>query len=323
MKYLVTGGAGFIGATVATMLMEAGHEVVVIDDCSRNSQRFVPAGAKLVRKRVHEVADVLDSSFDGVLHFAGLIAAGESVEFPERFWDNNAVGTLVLLETMRKSGVRKLVFSSSAGVYGNPESVPITEDAATNPVNAYSYTKLSCDMAIASEAVAHGLAAASLRYFNVAGAYRDKQGTWRGENHEPETHLIPIALEVAAGKRDKLAIFGDDYPTPDGTCVRDYIHVADLAQAHLLALDHVEAGEHRVYNLGSGTGYSNAQIAQAVARITGREIPVVYTDRRPGDPAELVASSQRAKSELGWKPTRDSLEQMVGDAWAYYQHTQA
>ena len=318
MKYLVTGGAGYIGSTVATMLIEAGHEVVVLDDCSRNSESFVPSAATFVKKRVQDAAEVLDGSFDGVLHFAGLIAAGESVTHPERFWESNATGTLALLEAMRQHQVRNLVFSSTAGVYGNPASVPITEDAPTAPVNPYSYTKLSSDMAIASECEAHGLAAISLRYFNVVGAYQDQQGVWHGENHDPETHLIPIALEVAAGTRDKLAIFGDDYSTPDGTCIRDYIHVADLAEAHLLALDHVQDSEHQIFNLGSGTGYSNAEVAAAVARITGKEVPVVYTERRPGDPSELIAASDKAKTVLGWKPKRDSLDRMVEDAWAYF-----
>ncbi|NUQ89419.1 MAG: UDP-glucose 4-epimerase GalE [Glycomyces artemisiae] len=320
VKYLVTGGAGYIGSIVATMLLEAGHEVVVLDDCPPEAAKRVPAGATLVPSAVQWASEVLDESFDGVLHFAGLIAAGESMEKPEIYWEHNTSGTFALLEAMRDSNVKTLVFSSTAAVYGNPVEVPIKEDAVKAPTSTYGATKLAADMAIQSEATAHGLAAVSLRYFNVVGAYQDQSGVWHGENHDPETHIIPIAFDAASGRRESVAIFGDDYPTPDGTCVRDYIHVADLAEAHLLALGAAKAGEHKIYNLGNGNGFSNKEVVATVKQVTGTDFPVVVGPRRAGDPAELVASSERAKTELGWKPSRDALDRMVADAWAYYQH---
>jgi UDP-glucose 4-epimerase len=282
MKYLVTGGAGYIGSIVATMLLEEGHEVVVLDDCSTGAAERVPAGAELVRGRVQEAAEVLDPSFDGVLHFAGLIAAGESMQKPDIYWEANTAGTFALLEAMRESNVRTLVFSSTAAVYGNPLEIPIREEAVKAPTNTYGATKLSADMAIASECIAYGLAAVSLRYFNVVGAYKDRSGLWHGENHDPETHIIPLALEAAAGKRDQFTVFGEDYDTQDGTCVRDYIHVADLADAHLLALRAAAAGEHRIYNLGNGNGFTNKQVVETVKRVTGADFPVAYADRRAG-----------------------------------------
>ncbi|WP_205324059.1 UDP-glucose 4-epimerase GalE [Glycomyces sp. YM15] len=320
MKYLVTGGAGYIGSIVATMLLEAGHEVVVLDNCSTGSAERVPVGALLVRKDIRDAREVLDATFDGVLHFAGLIAAGESMSKPDLYWEANTAGTFALLDAMREANVKTLVFSSTAAVYGNPTEVPIKEEAVKAPTSTYGATKLSSDMAIASEVIAYGLAAVSLRYFNVVGAYQDRSGTWHGENHDPETHIIPIAFDAASGKRESFGLFGDDYPTPDGTCIRDYIHVADLADAHLLALQAAEAGEHKIYNLGNGNGFSNKEVVATVKRVTGTDFPVEIGPRRPGDPAELVASSERAKTELGWKPSRDSLDRMVADAWKYYQH---
>jgi UDP-glucose 4-epimerase len=323
VKYLVTGGAGYIGSIVATMLLEEGHDVVVLDDCSTGAAERVPTGATLVRRPVQQAGEVLDGTFDGVLHFAGLIAAGESMSRPDIYWEANTAGTFALLDAMREANVKTLVFSSTAAVYGNPTEVPIKEDAAKAPTSTYGATKLSSDMAIASEVTAYGLAAVSLRYFNVVGAYRDRSGVWHGENHEPETHIIPIAFDAAAGRRESFGLFGDDYPTPDGTCVRDYIHVADLADAHLLALKAAAAGEHKIYNLGNGNGFSNKEVVATVKRITGVDFPVRIGPRRPGDPAELVASSERAKTELGWKPSRDTLDRMVADAWEYYQHARA
>jgi UDP-glucose 4-epimerase len=261
---------------------------------------------------------VLDPSYDAVLHFAGLIAAGESMQRPELYWDANVVGSLALLDAMRAAGVRRLVFSSTAAVYGNPVALPITEDAITTPTSTYGATKLTIDHAIASEATAYGLAAVSLRYFNVAGALRHPAGIF-GERHQPETHLIPIALQVAAGRRDKLQVYGDDYPTLDGTCVRDYIHVADLAAAHLLALDAAVPGEHKIYNLGNGTGFSNRQVVAVVREVTGHPLPVETAPRREGDPAALVASSAKAHAELGWTPARPDLAEIVADAWAFVQ----
>ncbi|MCP2325519.1 UDP-glucose 4-epimerase [Hamadaea flava] len=321
MKLLVTGGAGFVGATVTRLLLDAGHEVVVLDDLSRNDAAQVPADATFVQARVQEVGDVLtpDAGFDGVLHFAGLISAGESMTHPELHWEANTRAGLNLLDAMRTAGVKRLIFSSTAACYGEPSELPLTERAITMPINTYGATKLAVDLAIASEARAHKLAAVSLRYFNVAGALVREDGGMIGERHDPETHLIPIALEVAAGKREKLPMFGDDYPTPDGTCIRDYIHVADLAEAHLLALTAAVPGEHKIYNLGSGTGFSNAQVIDAVRTVTGHPVPVEWLPRRPGDPASLYASSALAQADLGWTPTRTSLEAIVADAWAFYQ----
>ncbi len=319
MKLLVTGGAGYIGSVVTRLLLDAGHQVVVLDDLSTGHVEAIPAGASLVRARVHEAARVLtpDASFDAVLHFAGLIAAGESMVRPEIYWDNNLVGSLALLDAMRAAGVRKLVFSSTAAVYGNPSELPIPETAIKAPTNTYGATKLAVDMAIAAEANAYGLAAVSLRYFNVAGALTREDGTTIGERHDPESHLIPIALQVAAGLREKLQLFGDDYPTADGTCVRDYIHVADLAEAHLLALRAAEPGRHKIYNLGNGNGFSNRQVVEVVREVTGRPVPVEMAARREGDPAALVASSLRAQEELGWVPERATLHTMVADAWSF------
>ncbi len=323
MKLLVTGGAGYIGSVVTRLLLDAGHQVVVLDDLSTGHEAAVQPGAELVRARVHDAAKVLTprAGFDGVLHFAGLIAAGESMVRPEIYWDANLVGSLALLDAMRAAGVRRLVFSSTAAVYGNPSELPITEAATAAPTNTYGATKLAFDMAIASEAAAYDLAAVSLRYFNVAGALIRDDGTAIGERHDPETHLIPIALQVATGRREKLQLFGDDYPTADGTCVRDYIHVADLASAHLLALDAAEPARHKVFNLGSGNGFTNRQVVDVVREVTGHPVPVEMAARREGDPVALVASSRRAREDLGWVPAKPTLHDMVGDAWAFLTRT--
>ena len=311
-KYLVTGGAGYVGGVVGAHLVEAGHEVVVLDDLSTGHRVSVPVGAEFVQGRIQDAADVLDGSFDGVLHFAASSQVGESVADPEKYWRNNVAGSLELLAAMRKAGVRRLVFSSTAAVYGEPEVTPIEESARTAPTNPYGATKLAVDHMITSEAAAHGLAAVSLRYFNVAGAYGVQ-----GERHDPESHLIPLVLQAALGKRPHISVYGDDYPTPDGTCIRDYIHVADLAEAHLLAVAAARPGEHLICNLGNGTGFSVRQIIDAVRRVTGREIPAVTAERRPGDPAVLVASAQRARTALGWQPSRTDLDSIVADAWAF------
>jgi UDP-glucose 4-epimerase len=320
VKLLVTGGAGYIGSVVTRLLLDAGHQVVVLDNLCTGYAEAVPEGAELVRARIHDAAEVItrEAGFDGVLHFAGLIAAGESMVKPEVYWDNNVVGSLALLDAVRAAGVPRLVFSSTAAVYGNPSELPITEAAIKSPTNTYGATKLAFDLAIASEAGAHGLAAVSLRYFNVAGALI-RPGVLIGERHDPETHLIPIALQVAAGRRDHLAIFGDDYPTVDGTCVRDYIHVEDLARAHLLALEAATPKEHKIYNLGNGSGFTNRQVVDVVREVTGHPLPVRGAPRRDGDPTELVASSQRARAELGWVPAKPTLHDMVGDAWEFYR----
>lgn len=320
MKYLVTGGAGYIGSIVATMLLEDGHEVVVVDNCATGDPAAVPDGARFERRDVTDLAGILTPDTDAVLHFAGLIAAGESMVAPQDYWRANTVGTLALLEEMRRTDVSTLVFSSTAAVYGDPDDVPIPEDAVTAPTNTYGATKLAADHAIASYCTAHGLAATSLRYFNVVGAYRDRAGHWHGERHVPETHLIPLALAAADGTGKPLELFGEDYPTADGTCVRDYIHVADLARAHLLALRDPVPGRHRVFNLGNGRGFSNREVLAAVGAVTGRPVPVEPAPRRPGDPAELVASSVRAAAELGWRPRHRELTDIITDAWEFHRN---
>jgi UDP-glucose 4-epimerase len=315
MKLVVAGGAGYIGGVVAALLVEAGHEIIVLDNLSEGRRQTVPDGARFVEGDVADFGRLFSAGdkIDAVLHFAAFIAAGESVKKPEKYWQNNMVSSLQLLTAMRELGIKQLVFSSTAAVYGEPETTPITEDAPKNPTNPYGMTKLAVDMAIASECTAHGLAATSLRYFNVAGAY----GRY-GERHQPETHIIPVALAVA-DQGSEFTIFGDDYPTPDGTCVRDYIHVYDLARAHLLALDKLKASQHTIYNLGNGQGFSNREVIKAIESVTGKKLAVKIGPRRTGDPAVLVASSQLAEQELGWKPEKPALETMVADAWKFYQ----
>ncbi|GGQ41457.1 UDP-glucose 4-epimerase GalE [Couchioplanes caeruleus subsp. azureus] len=321
VKLLVTGGAGYVGSVTSRLLLDAGHEVVVLDNLSTGFREAVAPDATFVEADIADAASVLtpDSGFDAVLHFAGLIAAGESMVKPELYWDHNVTRSLALLEAVRAARVPRLVFSSTAAVYGNPTELPITESATKAPTNTYGATKLTFDFALTSEAFAHGLAAVSLRYFNVAGALIRADGTAIGERHDPETHLIPIALQAAAGKRDKLQLFGDDYPTIDGTCVRDYIHVADLARAHLLALDAATGGEHKIYNLGNGNGFSNRQVVEVARDVTGAALDVEVAPRRDGDPATLVASSERARDELGWVPEKATLQDMIGDAWEFYR----
>ncbi|WP_346539522.1 UDP-glucose 4-epimerase GalE [Micromonospora sp. DPT] len=302
------------------MLLDNGHDVTVLDDLRTGHRAALAPDATHVELPVHEAARVLtpEAGFDGVLHFAALIAAGESMVRPELYWHANTVSSIALIDAVRAARVPRLVFSSTAAVYGNPTELPIPETAVKAPTNTYGATKLAVDMALTSEVIAHDLAAVSLRYFNVAGAYlRDDLAI--GERHDPETHLIPIALDVAAGRREKLQLFGDDYPTVDGTCVRDYIHVADLARAHLLALSAAVPGRHRIYNLGNGNGFTNRQVVDVVREVTGHPLPVEIAPRREGDPAELVASAALAREELGWTPEKPTLHDMVGDAWAFYR----
>ncbi|MFF7405896.1 UDP-glucose 4-epimerase GalE [Streptomyces murinus] len=315
MKYLVTGGAGYVGSVVAQHLLEAGHEVTVLDNLSTGFRAGVPSGAAFIEGDIRDAAKWLDASYHGVLHFAAFSQVGESVVKPEKYWDNNVAGTLALLGAMRETGVRTLVFSSTAATYGEPEQVPITESAPTRPTNPYGASKLAVDHMITSEANAHGLAAVSLRYFNVAGAY----GAY-GERHDPESHLIPLVLQVAQGRRDAISVYGDDYPTPDGTCVRDYIHVADLADAHLLALTAARPGVHLICNLGNGNGFSVREVIETVREVTGHPIPEVAAPRRGGDPAVLVAAADTAREKLGWNPTRADLAGIVADAWEFAQH---
>ncbi|MEV7992538.1 UDP-glucose 4-epimerase GalE [Streptomyces sp. NPDC086077] len=313
-KYLVTGGAGYVGSVVAQHLLEAGHEVVVLDNLSTGFREGVPAGASFVEGDVRDAAKWLDSSFDAVLHFAAFSQVGESVVKPEKYWDNNVGGTMALLAAMRAAGVRKLVFSSTAATYGEPREVPIVESAPTAPTSPYGASKLAVDHMITGEAKAHGLGAVSLRYFNVAGAYGEF-----GERHDPESHLIPLVLQVARGRRDAISVYGDDYPTPDGTCVRDYIHVADLAEAHLLAVGAAVPGEHLICNLGNGNGFSVREVVETARQVTGHPIPEVAAPRRGGDPAVLVASARTARERLGWNPSRADLAGIVADAWEFAQ----
>nr|WP_202447209.1 UDP-glucose 4-epimerase GalE [Streptomyces sp. SID5468] len=316
---MVTGGAGYVGGVVAAHLLEAGHRVTVLDDLSTGHRSGVPAGADFVEGRIQDAAEVLERGYDAVLHFAASSQVGESVTDPDKYWRNNVGGTLELLAAMRRTGVRTLVFSSTAATYGEPATVPITEDTPTAPTNPYGATKLAVDHMIAAECAAHGLAAVSLRYFNVAGAYTAQDGTVHGERHDPETHLIPLVLQVAAGRRESIAVFGDDYPTPDGTCVRDYIHVADLAEAHLLALTAARPGRHLVCNLGNGNGFTVRQVVETVREVTGHPVPETTAPRRDGDPAVLVASAERARTLLGWQPSRTDLASIVRDAWEFEQ----
>ncbi|AHH20122.1 UDP-glucose 4-epimerase [Nocardia nova SH22a] len=314
MKLLVTGGAGYVGSVCAQVLLQDGHDVVIVDDLSTGNADGVPAGAKFVDGDIATAGvELIESeSFDGVLHFAAQSLVGESVQQPEKYWHGNVVKTLAVLEAIRRSGTPRLVFSSTAAVYGEPEQVPILESAPARPTNPYGASKLAIDHAITSYANAHGLAATSLRYFNVAGAYGGL-----GENRVVETHLIPLVLQTALGHRDSISVFGDDYPTPDGTAIRDYIHIRDLAAAHALALAQSRPGEHRIFNLGSGTGFSVREVISACERVVGRPIPAVDAPRRAGDPAVLIASSAKATEELGWRPEHNDLDEIVSDAWDF------
>jgi UDP-glucose 4-epimerase len=311
MRVLVAGGAGYIGSVVTAALLSDGHEVTVLDDLSTGHADAVPDGATLAEVSLHDSAPVLaDLRPDAVLHFAARSLVGVSQQQPEDYWSTNVAGSLALLEAMRAADCRRIVFSSTAATYGEPDQVPIREDAPTRPTNTYGASKLAVDHMLTSYALAHGFAAVSLRYFNVAGA-----AFGLGERHATETHLIPLALQVAAGQRESLTVFGRDYPTADGTCIRDYVHVEDLSDAHLLALPAPSAGEHRIYNLGNGTGFSVQQVVDAAREVTGHDIPTTDGPRRAGDPAQLVASSDRIRADLGWAPRHTDLVGIVRDAW--------
>ena len=312
MKALIVGGAGYIGSVVTRLMRAADHQVVVLDDCSTGHADSVPADVPLVQGDITTSATVLaEGGFDAVLHFAAKSLVGESVGNPSLYWRTNVSGTRALLDAMVEYRVAALVFSSTAATYGEPEIVPITEDAPTRPTNTYGATKLAVDMMITGETVATGLSAVSLRYFNVAGA-----ALGAGERHAVETHLIPNALGAVAGTKEPLTVFGDDWPTPDGTPIRDYVHVLDLAHAHVLALTAAAAGEHLICNLGNGDGYSVKQVLSTVEQVTGRPVPHSVGPRRSGDPTRLVASAGRARERLGWTP-RLSLQDMIADAWEF------
>jgi UDP-glucose 4-epimerase len=318
LNVLVTGGAGYIGSVVAEELLSAGHQVIVYDNLSHGYEAAVPKRAELVCGDVADseflVRTLRDRRIEAVMHFAALIEAGESMRVPERYFRNNTASSLGLLEAMLATGVSRLVFSSTAALYGDPESIPIKEDDTLKPTNAYGESKLLVEHMLAWFHRIHGLRYASLRYFNAAGAVGEL-----GEAHEPESHLIPLVLQVALGRRENVSIFGTDYPTRDGTCVRDYIHVADLAHAHVLALEGLASRERFIYNLGNGRGFTVREVIEVARRVTGHAIPAVEAQRRAGDPAVLVASSERIMHELGWKPRHPELESIVRSAWEWHQ----
>ena len=322
MAILVLGGAGYIGSHTALELVKAGNEVVIADNLVTGYRKAIPEGAKFYEGDLRD-SDFLDNLFhqekiDAVIHFAAYSLVGESVTNPLKYYDNNLYGTKVLLEAMVKNNVGKIVFSSTAATYGEPENIPILENDRTCPTNPYGETKLAMEKMFKWTAEAHGLRYVSLRYFNACGA--DESGTI-GEAHNPESHLIPLILQVPNGKRETISIYGTDYDTPDGTCIRDYIHVTDLAQAHILAVQYLNnGGESDIFNLGNGVGYSVREIIETARKVTGHPIPATESSRRAGDPARLVASSEKAKSVLGWKPVHDSLEEIIASAWNWHKN---
>ena len=320
MKVLVTGGAGYIGSVVVEELLRAGNQVVVLDNLSHGHREAVPKNAELV---VGELADrkLLDQllqsrAFDAVMHFAALIEAGESMKAPEQFFRNNAANALSLLEAMLAAKVSRFVFSSTAALFGNPDRTPIHEDDPVHPTNAYGESKLLVERMLVWFNQIHGLRYAALRYFNAAGAH----GPDKGEAHQPETHLIPRILQVPLGRAENVTIFGTDYLTPDGTCVRDFVHVSDLAWAHLLALQGLEKSSALIYNLGSGEGFSVRQVVEVARQVTGHPIPVIESPRRPGDPAVLIASSDKIRRELGWRPKFPDLTSIIESAWRWHRN---
>ncbi len=322
MRVLVVGGAGYIGSVVTRSLLEHGHQPIVLDSLITGHRDAVPAEVEFIEADVSQqelLISTLRSGVEAVMHFAARSLVGESVQRPELYWSTNVCGTRGLLDAMRAAEVRRLVFSSTAATYGEPETVPVPESARVAPTSPYGSSKLAVDLMIHDEARAHGLEAVSLRYFNVAGAVPGAT-----ERHHPETHLIPNLLRVASGLSSELVLFGDDYPTPDGTCIRDYVHVEDLARAHLLALAALDQGRagapgsHRIYNLGNGAGFSVLEVVAAARLVTGKPIPVRVAPRRAGDPAVLVASSAKIEADLGWKPLKPGLDEIVGDAWRFY-----
>jgi UDP-glucose 4-epimerase len=317
MKLLVTGGCGYIGSVVTHQLVEAGHEVVVLDDLSTGFDDNLPDEVTFFKADIHDISDVLapGAGFDGVLHFAGKIEVAESVKRPDLYWHTNVSGTLAVLKAVRTAQVPRMIFSSTGSIYQATDDGLLTEASPVAPTNPYTVTKLTTDMMLAAEASAFGLGAVSLRYFNAAGAVGHL-----GERHTPESHLIPIVLRVAAGQQDHLKLYGDDYPTADGSTIRDYIHVADLARAHLLALEWIPAGRHEVFNLGNGNGYTSKQVIETAREVTGRPVPVEVATRRPGDFMRSVAGSDKARDVLGWTPQRPALRDIVRDAWDFHQY---
>jgi UDP-glucose 4-epimerase len=317
MNIFVTGGAGYIGSATAAALLDAGHNVTVYDSLVTGHLQAVPEQANFIQANLsdsHELALAMTAQkYDAVMHFAAFIEAGESMKSPGKFMRNNLVNSLSLMDIAIKVGVKRLVFSSTAAVYQSSEE-PLREDSPLGPTNTYGFTKLATEQALDWYCQIHGLHFAALRYFNAAGALPG-----RGEAHQPESHLIPRILNVALGKAEYAYVFGTDYPTPDGTCIRDYVHIADLVSAHLLVLDALGEHEKLIYNVGSGHGYSVRQVINAAATVSGQEIPVIESPRRPGDSARLVASSEKISRELGWKPQHDSVEEIIGSAWEWHK----
>jgi UDP-glucose 4-epimerase len=315
LNILVTGGAGYIGSITSQILLEAGHTVVVYDNLCHGYRAAVPQGATLIPGDLHD-REALDAAFekhkpDAVMHFAAFIEAGESMRDPGKFFHNNVAGSLNLIETTVVRGVRRLVFSSTAAVYAASDA-PLTESSCIKPANCYGETKLMIERMLDWYHRIHGLRYAALRYFNASGGMPE-----RGEAHNPESHLIPLVLRVALGQREHASIFGTDYPTPDGTCIRDYVHIADLAQAHILALDALASCETMTYNLGNGAGYSVREVIEIARQVTGHSIPAIESPRRPGDAPRLVASSEAIRRDLGWSPRFPDLQQIVESAWEW------
>jgi UDP-glucose 4-epimerase len=328
VKILVVGGAGYIGGSLAGLLAAQGHKPVIFDNLSHGRRDLLPPGVEFVEGELADrpaleqlfiEAKSAEEPFDGVIHLAALIEAGESMVRPEIFFRNNTASTLSLLEAVLAHGPRRIVFSSTAAVYGEPEAVPIPEDARLAPTNAYGESKLLVEHMLRWFNRIHGLRYASLRYFNVAGAPEGPDGVTRGEAHDPESHLIPLVLDVALGLRSSIRIYGEDYPTSDGTCIRDYIHVSDLADAHLLALEALKTQDRLIFNLGNGKGFSVREVIESARRVTGHPIPAEIHPRRAGDPAVLIASSEKAISELGWKPKYIQLDDIIRTAWIWHQ----
>lgn len=317
MNIFVTGGAGYIGSATAEALMRAGHEVTVYDSLITGHREAVPTGANFVQADLsdsHALAEALtNQKFEAVMHFAAFIEAGESMKDPGRFYHNNFTNSLALMETAVRAGVKRFVLSSTAAVFKSSDE-PLTEESPLGPTNVYGHTKLLIEQTLEWYRQIHGLHFAALRYFNACGALPN-----RGEAHQPESHLIPLVLRVPLGERDSANIYGTDYPTPDGTCIRDYIHIADLVSAHLLALDGLGERDSLIYNLGSGNGYSVREVIETARRVTGHPIPVHELPRRPGDSARLVASSEKIRRELGWKPDHDNLQEIISSAWQWHQ----
>ena len=320
MAILVTGGAGYVGSHTVAALVERGANTIVIDNLEKGHKAAIWPGAKFYEGDLRDVSLIskifAQNPITAVVHFAAYSLVAESVENPAKYYDNNVAGTLQLLKIMNSHNVKSIVFSSTASTYGEPESIPVTETAPERPVNPYGESKLAVERMLKWFDGAYGIKHVILRYFNVAGAHESAK---IGEDHNPETHLIPMILQTALGKRESFDLYGDDYPTPDGTCIRDYIHAMDLADAHILALEKLESEPtSAIYNLGSGSGFSNREILETAKKITGIDIPVRFVARRAGDPPVLVASSDKIKQQLGWNPTRTHIDNIISTAWAWH-----